>query len=493
MGGLFSGIAGLLLAGAFGFFMLFAFIVFLWSLTLRRVVATNEVHIVQSRQKTISYGKDMDQGNAYYQWPSWIPVIGVQVIVLPVSVFSLRLSNYEAYDSGRLPFVLDLEAFFRILDSNTAAERVQNITELRAQLLSILQGAARTILASKTIEEIMAGRAEFGIAFTAEVNEQLKNWGVTTVKNIELMDIRDSDGSRVIQNIMDKKKSEIEKESRITVAENMRAAENAEIDAQREIDMNRQLAAQQVGVRTAEKEREVGVANEQAQQIIKEQQKVTAEKNAEVTRVNEVKAAEIAKEVQVVKAEEQKATDVVKAEGDKQKTILIAEGTLEAEKRAAEAIKVKGEATADAERLIQLAPVHAQIELAKQIGENPNYQNYLIALRQLEAVQAVGIAQSAALEKADVKVIANSGDAAKGLTGVAGMIGPGGGTQLAGMIEALAQSPYGQQLVEKLVAIAPTAVPTPDATAKAKAAQARPAQPYAAPKAATNTGNGEKA
>ena len=466
MGGLLPNFFSLLLVGAIAFFAFFAFIVFLWSLTLRRVVATNEVHIVQSRKTTISYGKDMERGNSYYEWPSWIPVIGVQVIVLPVSVFSLRLSNYEAYDSGRLPFVLDLEAFFRIQDSNTAAERVQNLQELRAQLLSILQGAARTILASKTIEEIMAGRAEFGIAFTAEVNEQLKSWGVTTVKNIELMDIRDSDGSRVIQNIMDKKKSEIEKESRITVAENMRAAENAEIDAQREIEMNRQLAAQQVGVRTAEKDREVGIANEQAQQTIKEQQKITAEKNAEVARVMEVKAAEIAKEVQVVKAEEQKATDVVKAEGDKQKTILIAEGTLEAEKRAAEAIKVKGEATAEAERLIQLAPITAQIELAKEIGENANYQNYLIALRQMEAVQAVGIAQSVALEKADVKVIANSGDAAKGLGGVGGMLSSTGGTQLAGMLEALAQTPYGQQLVEKLVAT--TSAPVASST-KAKA------------------------
>ena len=360
-----------------------------WIISLRRVVSTNEVHIIQSSTKTVSFGKDQEAGNTYYEWPSWIPRIGIQVIKLPVSVFSLRLKDYEAYDSGRLPFVLDLEAFFRIENSNIAAQRVSHFQELNGQLTSILQGAARTILASKNIEEIMQGRSEFGIALTGEVNEQLKAWGVTTVKNIELMDIRDSRGSQVIQNIMEKKKSEIERESRVVVAENKRAAENAEIDADREVEVNRQLAQQQVGIRTAEKEKEVGIANEKAKQEITEQQKVTTEKAMEVARVEQVKAAEIAKDVNIVRADEQKQTDIVKAEGEKQRTVLIAEGQLESERRNAEAILVKGQAVAESEKLLQLAPVEAQIVLAKEIGENASYQQYLITIRQVEAAQAV--------------------------------------------------------------------------------------------------------
>lgn len=421
-----------------------------WIVTLRRVVSTNEVHIIQSASRTVSYGKDEDAGNTYYQWPSWIPRVGINVIVLPVSVFSLRLRDYEAYDSGRLPFVLDLEAFFRIENSNIAAQRVANVTELNSQLTSILQGAARTILASKTIEEIMQGRAEFGDAFTKEVNEQLKAWGVTTVKNIELMDIRDSSGSKVIQNIMDKKKSEIERESRVVVAENRKAAENAEINAMREVDINRQLALQQVGIKTAEKDKEVGIANEQASQEIKMQQKVTAEKAMEVVRVNDVKTAEITREVNVVKAEEQKQTEVVKAEGEKQKTVLIADGILEAEKRQAEAILVKGQANAEAEKLLQLAPVEAQIVLAKEIGENQSYQQYLITIRQVEAQQIVGTAQAQALQKADVKVIANSNDASSGLSSVADLLSSKGGTALAATLEGLVQSDIGKALVAKI-------------------------------------------
>ena len=428
-----------------------AFFVF-WVLSLRRVVSTNEVHIIQSARKTVSFGKDQEAGNTYYEWPSWIPVIGINVIKLPVSVFSLRLKDYEAYDSGRLPFVLDLEAFFRIDNSNVAAQRVAGYQELNQQLLSILQGAARTILASKTIEEIMQGRSEFGDAFTKEVNEQLKAWGVTTVKNIELMDIRDSRESQVIQNIMDKKKSEIEKESRIVVASNMKAAQNAEIDAQREVELNKQVAQEQVGIRTAEKDKAVGIANEKSQQDIKAQQKVTTEKQMEVARVESVKAAEIAKDVKIVQAEEQRQTDVISAEGQKQKTVLIAEGQLEAQRREAEAIQVKGQATAEAEKALQLAPVEAQIVLAKEIGENQSYQQYLITIRQVEANQAVGIAQAGALAKSDIKVIANSGNVSDGINGIGQLFTAKGGTGVAAALEGLAQSDIGKGLIDKFLA-----------------------------------------
>ena len=89
-------------------------------LFFRRIVETNEVHIVQSARKTTSYGKDTGNGNSYYEFPSWVPVLGVTKIVLPVSVFSIKIEDYEAYDLGRLPFVVDITAFFRIMDSNLA-------------------------------------------------------------------------------------------------------------------------------------------------------------------------------------------------------------------------------------------------------------------------------------------------------------------------------------------------------------------------------------
>lgn len=421
------------------------------AMAFRRVVPQNEVHSVQSANKTVSYGKGMEAGNTYYAWPSWVPKIGVVSTVLPVSVFSINLDGYEAYDKGRLPFALDISAFFRVEDPNLAAQRVASMGELVGQLKSILQGACRTILAKNEIEQILEGRAEFGEAFTCEVRDQLKNWGVIPVKNIELMDLRDATNSQVIKNIMEKKKSLIERESRVEVAENMKVAQIAEIEAAREAEMSKQQAQQAVGIRTAEKEKEVGIAREQAAQVIAEQNKITQEKNVLVQKVQEVGRAEITKETHIIAAEEKKQTDVIKAEGEKTKQILAAEAQLETERRVAEGIQVNGVAKAEAERLILLAPVEAQITLAKEIGENMSYQGYLIKLEEIKANQAVGIEQAAALKVADVKIIANSGAVDSGINSIGSLFTSAGGQKVASMIEGLAQTDAGKQLVNKLV------------------------------------------
>lgn len=104
--------------------------------SLRRVVAPNEVHIVRQGRKTLIYGNvddtpnvvDVSAGNSYYEWPVWIPVLGVNVSVLPLSVFDIDLNNYNAYDKDRLPFVVDIQAFFRISNYKLARQRVLKIS-----------------------------------------------------------------------------------------------------------------------------------------------------------------------------------------------------------------------------------------------------------------------------------------------------------------------------------------------------------------------------
>lgn len=408
------------------------------ALMLRRVVETNEVHIVQSARATTSYGKVTGHGNVYYEWPGWFPAIGITKIVLPVSVFDLTLHGYEAYDKGRVPFLVDVVAFFRINDSNTAAERVASFQELHDQLKAIVQGAIRTVLASHDIDEIMLERSKFGEAFTAEVEQQLENWGVETVKNIELMDIRDTQGNKAIHNIMAKKQSLIEMQSRSEVAENMKRAQIAEIEAKRDTELQSQNARQQVGLRTVEAEREVKTANEQASQAIKEQERLTKQKEMAVVQVNDVQRAEIDKTMNIVHAEQEKQTQ-----------ILIAEGKLEAKRREAQGIQLEGEAKAEAEKALQLAPVTAQITLAAEIGANKEYQQYLITIRQIEAAQAVGTEQAKVLGNADVKIISNTGDPVNGVTKVLDLFSSKGGTQVGAMLEALGQTDAGKNLIGK--------------------------------------------
>lgn len=428
------------------FVALFSLWLFHWVVEKRVVVPTNLVHIVQSGKKTTSYGAGM-AANSYYNWPDWIPLIGVKVIILPISVFRVELEGYAAYDKGRLPFVLDVLAFFRVSDPSRAAERISSTEELVDQLMGIMQGVVRTILANEELETILGERARFSSLFTDEVKEQLPQWGIEAVKSIELMDIRDGAQSLVISNIMAKKKSFIEMESRTEVAANMQAAQTAEITANQAVQTRNQEALEQVGIRTAQKEQRVGISTQQAQQAIQEEARNTATKQQAVNEVNAVRAAEIAKGVAVVQAEQSKEVQRVTAEGAKLRTVTEAEGALSAAKLTAEGISATGKAKGEAEQAILMAPVNTQITLAKEIGENQGYQTYLIQVRGIEASQAVGIAQSAALTEAGIQIFANTGTPVDGITAVRDLFSAKGGMAIGAMMEGLKSTDTGEKIL----------------------------------------------
>lgn len=424
---------GLVMAG-----IAFVVILTFLAMSFRTVVPTNQVHIVQSGSKTTSFGKDYPK-NVYYSWPSWMPAVGVKVIIFPTNVFDQTLAAYDAYDKGRLPFQVDVMAFFRITDSNLAAQRISSFQELLLQLKSILQGSVRTILAQSEIEQILEGRAAFGEMFTAEVDANLKNWGVQTVKHIELMDIRDGKDHKVIANIMAKKQSFIEMQSRTEVAVNNQKAQQAEISAFQAVEVSKQEAQQLVGIKTAEAAQQIGIAEQRSNQAVQEEAKITAEKAMAVKQVNDVRAAEINRNVQVVAADQQK-----------QVTVLAAEGQLQSAKLHAEGVTAEGIAKGNAEQASLMAPVNAQLTLAEKIGANKEYQQYLVTVRQIEASQAIGIEQAKALGHADIKVIANTGNAVDGVTDAMQLFTPKGGLQLGGMLESLANTEAGKAIVARL-------------------------------------------
>ena len=435
-----------------------------WIFSLRRVVSPNEVHVVRQGKKTLVYGrvekkadsedtaqtnasanavkKETSAGNSYYQWPVWLPGIGVNVTVLPLSVFSINLDKYSAYDRDRLPFVVDIQAYFRISDYEIAASRIPDFRELKTQLLGILQGASRSLLANEVLEEIMGKRAEYGDKFTGAVKQQLASWGVVTVKNIELMDIRDADGEEVIENIMKKKKSEIEKDSRVTVAKNRKEAETAEIETAQAIEMRQQEKDETVGKRKAEVDASVRTAQEKAEQGVQDERKATTEKTKAVQEVEATRDAEI-----------KRAAEIINADTSKQQTIILAEGQLQAARQEAEGTRIKGEASADAEKAIQMASVSAQIALAKEIGENESYQKYLLGKQQIEATQAVGIEQAKNLTGANIKIIAGAGGVNQGITDAASALSPQGGLAIGGMLEAFASTDEGQKFLSSLEAL----------------------------------------
>ncbi len=443
------------------FFAAVLLLVFVIAVTLRRVVPTNMVHIVQTSHSSTPYGRGKPAGNAYYAWPSWLPKLGITVTEFPESIFQVALNDYEAYDKERLPFVIDAVAFFRVDNAETAAQRVATFDALHTDLKAVLQGAVRRVLATNALEDIMQSRAELGAQFTMEVQEQISQWGVLPVKTIEFMDLRDAPGSTVINNVMAKEKSRIEMESRVKVAENQRQAELAEIDAKRTVEVQRQDAAQQVGLRTAEKEKQVGIANEQAQQEIKAAAKTTTERDMDVKKVQQVRGAEIARDVAAVRAEQEKQVAVVNADAQKQVQVINAdaqkqavttkaEGDLAAALKEADGVRARGEAAAAAEQAMLMAPVTTQIQLAKEIGANAGYQQYLITIKQVEVGRDVGLEMARAMQHADLKVIANAGDMQQGVARLGDLFTPAGGTKLTGMLAALSQTPEGKQLLDQL-------------------------------------------
>lgn len=449
-------------------------------LALRRIVPTNQVHIVQRNNKTVSYGKDTPNGNVYYEIPAWVPKFGVVVSKLPATIIDISLNHYEAYDKDRLPFVVDVKAFFRITDFAIAASRIPTLSELYDQLTSIVQGAVRSILAKEYLEDIMSKRSEYGELFSKEVEPQLKEWGVMSVKNIELMDIKDAGGEEVISNIMMKKKSAIEMERRVEVAKNTKTAQESEIIAKQEIELKKQDADREVGLRAAAVQQEVGIAQEKQRQEVQAQAKITAEKEMEVKEVNEVRSAEITKRAAMVKAEQEKeitiiqvntaevaantekkikvvhaeaekAQQILKAEAEKEQVELKADADLKAATNEAKGIKLKGESEASAKELMEKAQVAGQIELFDKVNKDEQYQQFIIEQRKVEAMERVGIEQAKNLENADIKIFANGNSVQDGVQKAAGLLSSNTGFNIGEMLEALANTPMGKELLDKFL------------------------------------------
>ena len=455
-----------------------------WFLSLRRVVKPSEVHVVRESKNTLIYGNlksittadgkvieaEETSGNVYYEIPQWFPIWGVEVQILPLSNFSVDLHGYEAYDMDKLPFEVDITAFFRIADYRQAASRIEDSDTLQKHLTKIVQSAVRSILANDTLDQIMTKRSVYGEQFTNEVADHLKEWGVVPVKSIELMDVRDKDGERVISNIMEKKKSFIDKESRKEVAKNNQEAREAEIQAEQEVALKEEAKEETVGKRRAEREKAVGIAQEKSAQDVKEQQRATKEKEMEVIEVANVRKAEIDRktititaeaekekarvnaEAKVVVAEEDKKAAEHRAEADFIVKTKEAEANLVADKKSAEGTEAKGRAEAEVKKSIGLAEVEPQISLAKEIGENTGYQEYLVRIETIKAEQAVGVEQAKNLGNAQIKIIANAGgNVQDGVKSVAEIFSAKGGQSLGAMVEAFAATEVGQQVIGKLM------------------------------------------
>lgn len=453
-------------------------VIFIYILTqLRKVVPTNEAHVVQKGKTSVSFGKGFEWGNVYHNWPSWVPVVWVSVQKLPLSIFDLQLNDYKAYDSGKVPFQVDITAFFEIKDPTVAAQKVFTIGELKDQLNETLKWVVRKVLASKDIVEIMESRVEIKKEFYDQVFGAVKSWGIM-LQNVEFMDIRDADGSQVVTNIMMKKRSQIESESQIEVAENQKKAtiekenklaearsaaaqaksgadiiaSDAERDAEIKVIENEKLTQNQ----EIEKERILAVQKEEAKQKLYEAEKVTKERELAVKQVDEEKNAEIAKSIELIRADEQKQKMIIDAQADKASIELAAW---------ADKIKVELEASAEKTRIesiwiakakeidyIGTARAKNQTQMAEALNMfDQESLEFMKKELDVKLSEIVDLEKAKALWKADVKVISTGSNGWEGVKSFMDLFSANGGSNIGAMVEA-AKNTMWEDKVNELIA-----------------------------------------
>jgi flotillin len=386
----------------------------------RVVVPTNMVHIVNVAKSQKVYGRNYPAGNAYFRFPEWFPFVGVSVTQFETSNFQIKLENKEVNAFNNVPILISTQSVFVLKDAKIVAEKVASDKVMKDSLTDIVISSLRTVCNKYTIEELLAKRKEISSDFSEEVNKNTNEWGLVAVNELHITSIEDGSNSRAIADIREKEKSRINCESRLVQAAREREAKMAEIEAQRQVDLAEQEALQQVATRTAEKEKAIGIAQELTKQEIAEQIRITTERDMEVKAVQDNKAAEIAKTVAETNAKAAKAVEITNAEAEKEKQALEADAQLIFDQKQAEGIKAKefanaesiakvGAAKATAEKEMQLASVTAQVTLAEKVGDNKAYQDYLVRKDQVVANKEVGIAQAAALEKANINIVGGSG------------------------------------------------------------------------------------
>lgn len=416
------------------------FLAFLW----RVVVSPDKVHVVQRKKSTQVYGKDTKVGNVYYKIPSWIPFFGIDYTILPVSIFKIPLEGYRAYDSKKVPFKVDVTAFFQIVaeDAAQAAQRVSSFQDLFNELQEVLRGAVRKILASNEIEKIMTERSILGTAFLEEVRSQVSAWGVD-VLNIEFMDIADDDSNneKIVTAIMRKHSSFIQRESAEEVAVNEKEAKLVQIVAKKEADIEAIVALEITEKRDADRKKEVGASVEQANQRIQEEKKITTEKEMAVQNVREVEIKRIEATARIEEAEGYKQSNIRQAEGQRESEALEGKGL--GEKAAsigigeAQAIKEKGLAQAEAkEKLADALSRFQEKGLLALLGE-----------KNIEKDKDIGVAIAKAYEDAEMKVIQTGESKPASLIELFTSVDSG--AKIGGMLEGLKQS-LGVDVVEML-------------------------------------------
>jgi flotillin len=370
-----------------------------WALNLRQIVELKYADVVVKKAGTKIYSADVTiQGREptaiYYNFPSWIPVIGCIVKRMPLEIIQISVKGYETFAKANARFVIDVSVYCRIENVPAAAQKFPgtSLDDFKKGMAAIIISAVRKTTANYAIEDIISKRKEISDEIRAEIAEDFLKWGVE-LTNVAVETIQDAENTTVIHDISAKKEAEINSLSRQEIAIKSKQAEIVEAE-NRELAEKRKIQAdEQIAIRAQEKEKTVATMRQEAVTKI-----LDVERNEKVTRANieadaKVKTAEGTKAAQVITAEGTRQANILSSEGEKAALVLKGDGqaSMTSAVGTAEAAVIRAKKLAEAEGLAKIA----EAQKLQQDGAEK--------IRIIEKDEKIGLELARALAQADIK------------------------------------------------------------------------------------------
>jgi uncharacterized membrane protein YqiK len=254
-----------------------------------------------------------------------------------------------------------------------------------------LTDALRSVAANQTFMDLHSQRKQFAESIQNALAEELKKNGLTLenvsitalamvpVKDLDPQDVFDAEGLRAITDSVQsnaEKTNQIQREKELAIKlQNVEAKKRAlsmeQDQAQAEADQSRRVA-EYSATQQAEQAKAVYAQNQAQQQAriaqeqaiaVTQQQRVTAEKEAQIATEKAVQAAEIAKQKAIQASEIDKQKAIQAAEIDRQKALEAA--TIEKQKVVESAEIVKQQAVETARISKQIAVTQSEEQAAR--------------------------------------------------------------------------------------------------------------------------------
>ncbi len=367
-------------------------LLFVFFISCYTVIGPNEAHVIvfmgQGRKIKSPIQQDGVDGKTSY---FYIPFL-MKRFVMPLTNVKLDIPSIPLNDNQMAPFECDVITWLHIEDPVKAAERLDfnsgNVFgSLHNDLTAIVQAIARAAAMKQEILDIMRDRATFSKGVTSEVDPVLQSWGVQLV-NLEVNDIRDSGGSKVISNYESMRMAQVQSLARIQVAQREREAVEAEQENRQKAEIAKANSEKTFTASQIDRDTTIGIKNQEKEQQVAKAAAITNAEKVSALRVMTVGQANVTKEAAIAQAEGE--SEAIRIKGEKEAAVVT----------------LKGEAQGNAIKAIGIAEAAAKDAMAEALKK---FTDAGISLEKIKAnvqiQQAFAAAYGQIASNAEIKVV----------------------------------------------------------------------------------------